>query len=424
MKFFLYSLIAFISSNFVLAENSDDVEQETSVYSAMSMGTAWALTHRHIVTNFHVINGMKNLRILTSDKKEVPVKVVLVDKQNDLAVLSFQDKSLQIKPLPLALTRPRLGTQVFTIGYPHPNLMGTSPKLTSGLINATTGLADDPRTYQMSVPVQSGNSGGPLINMRGEVVGVITSKLSAQKMFEWTGDIPQNVNYAIKINHLSALISKLETDEQVKAGGTIKDQTLETLADNVVGSVIIIAGDGNRRTIGIRNKFLKRKIPSDEVEVKNNKPIFLYSYAEPGGYDMNENIRGSATVAKYSNNSVELLKRQLKYHLDGSVNFVAKSGDGIYKLYDRLKDKSYSTSFCTNKNASNIVVSISERNQGFQFRYVQYLVIDCDTKKDHLKTYELVRDERNDSFGYEVALHTTFKDFLVTLPPYITWANL
>jgi len=425
MKRYLLCYLIFVQCGVVWA-SGENLDQETSVYSALSMGSGWALTHRHVVTNFHVIDGMQNLRLVTSDQKEIPVDVVLVDKKNDLAVLSIRDNDTRIKPLPLALTKPRLGTQVFTIGYPHPNLMGTSPKLTSGFINATNGLADDPRTFQVSVPVQSGNSGGPLLNMRGEVVGVITSKLSAQKMFEWTGDIPQNVNYAIKINRLSSLISELETDEQVMAGGAKHDRDLEALAERIVDSVIIVAGDGNPRETRPRHAFLTNEQHDEAKDKDNNIKIIVYSYTEPSSYYPDENIKGADDTAhNYSRSVVNVLKEQLQKHVSGRAEFVTRDDKKDTNVFYKLENANYSKSLCNQNGANNIVASYSEDSSGVgsHFRLVTYRMIDCATLKEFKKEYYIERDELNDRFGYEVALYTTFKDFLLKTPPYVSWAN-
>ena len=424
MRLYLVLLGILISATAVAADQ-DRIEQETAVYSALSMGTGWALTHRHIVTNFHVIDGMRNLRIVTGSQKEIPVKLVIADEKNDLAVLSIEDNKTRIKPLPLALTKPRLGSPVFTVGYPHPNLMGTSPKLTSGIINATNGLADDPRTIQVSVPVQSGNSGGPLLNMRGEVVGVITSKLSAQKMFEWTGDIPQNVNYAIKINRLSSLISDLETDEQVIAGGTKQIQDLETLASNVIDSVIIVAGDGHRRNDEPAQTLFSVEQHHNELVVANKLKILVYSFSEPGNHDRVVDIEGSSTIPAFSKNTLNVLTKQLTDHLDGNVEFETKGGRVVNEIFYDLEEVEYSSALCSNRNADFIIASHSEDQSGHgtHFRSVYYRLFDCKTNKEYKSEYHMERDEANDNFGYEVAFYTSFKDFLIKIPPYLQWAK-
>jgi len=423
MRAILFILMAFIASTVLADDNS--AELETSVYSALSMGTGWALTHRHIVTNYHVIKGMRNLRLVNSAQKEIPLEVVIVDKENDLAVLTIRDPSVQVKPLPLALTKPRLGSQVFTIGYPHPNLMGTSPKLTSGYINATNGLADDPRTFQVSVPVQSGNSGGPLLNMRGEVVGVITSKLSAQKMFEWTGDIPQNVNYAIKINRLSSLVSKLAIDEQIKTGEAKQNQKLEALAGLIVDSVVIVAGDGNKQNSTAGRSLFAVEQHNSPPDEGNKLKILLYSFAEPGYHDRSEDIEGSSSIPVYSANTLKVLKQQLLDHLHGNVEFKTKGGKEVNEIYYRLEEVNYSAALCVNNKADFIVASHSEDQSGHgtHFRSVYYRLFDCKARKEYKSEYHMERDETNDNFGYQVALYTTFKDFLIKIPPYLRWAK-
>ena len=145
--------------------------------------------------------------------------------------------------LPLSNSVAKTGAKVFTIGYPHPDIMGQKAKLSEGIINADTGYMDDARTLQISVPIQSGNSGGPLLNMNGEVVGIVTSKLSAVKMFKWTGDLPQNVNYAIKISYLNALLNSIkQQSSRIKVLPT-KQADLESLATRIQNSMILIIAE-------------------------------------------------------------------------------------------------------------------------------------------------------------------------------------
>ena len=92
---------------------------------------------------------------------------------------------------------------------------------------------------QISVPVQAGNSGGPLLNMDGEVVGVVVAKLSAVKVFQWTGDLPENVNYAIKVAYLRPLIDSAPQIRQAVAVSSGAD-TLPNLAERVRDSVVLV----------------------------------------------------------------------------------------------------------------------------------------------------------------------------------------
>jgi serine protease Do len=108
----------------------------------------------------------------------------------------------------------RLGNTVTTVGFPNIGLQGFAPKFARGEIAALSGAADDARYFQISVPVQPGNSGGALVDERGNVVGVVSAKLSALAALNSSGALPENVNYAVKS---SFLLSFLESVPEVSA---------------------------------------------------------------------------------------------------------------------------------------------------------------------------------------------------------------
>jgi hypothetical protein len=91
-----------------------------------------------------------------------------------------------------------LGLPVFTIGYPLIDLQGSRPKFTDGRISSVAGFKDNPDEVQISVSVQPGNSGGPLANLNGDVVGVVVARLDDLSVIEMAGSVPQAVNYAVK----------------------------------------------------------------------------------------------------------------------------------------------------------------------------------------------------------------------------------
>ena len=94
--------------------------------------------------------------------------------------------------------RASLGEAVTVAGYPLHRLLSKEFNVTSGNVIALAGLGDDAKRLQITAPVQPGNSGGPLLNGAGNVIGVVMSKLDAVRAAKLTGDIPQNVNFAIK----------------------------------------------------------------------------------------------------------------------------------------------------------------------------------------------------------------------------------
>jgi len=176
-------------------------------HTGRSAGTGWAIEGNYIVTNHHVVTDSKDITLIFSNGQSTSATVELKDEYNDIAVLKVANPSLLPPPIALSKGQSGLGVEVFTIGFPHPDLMGSKPKLTTGHVSATSGMRDDPRMYQISVPLQSGNSGGPLLNLHGEAIGIVTAKLNATKIYEATGDLTQNVNYAIKVEFLHRLLN-------------------------------------------------------------------------------------------------------------------------------------------------------------------------------------------------------------------------
>jgi serine protease Do len=170
---------------------SDDKPRQTS-----SSGTGFFVSRDgHLLTNAHVVSDCAVIEV-NGPNGLVRARLVAKDSSNDLALLKTE-----ITPLKVAAVRTgvRLGEAVAVFGYPLSGMLSTSGNFTLGNITALTGLSDDSRYFQISAPVQPGNSGGPLVDANGNLIGVVTAKLNALKVMVATnGDIPQNVNFAIK----------------------------------------------------------------------------------------------------------------------------------------------------------------------------------------------------------------------------------
>jgi S1-C subfamily serine protease len=187
-----------------------------------STGTGFFITEDgYFITCFHVVvnSGQITLRNLKGDTFEA--RAIAVDKVNDLALLKVEVRAegrdgVRFKPLPLGASGAvRRGASIVTMGFPNITQQGIEPKVTDGIINSFSGANNDARVFQISAPIQTGNSGGPLITMDGNVIGVVASKLDAQAMARQTGDIPQNVNYAIKSQYVIDMLDKVA--EQIPA---------------------------------------------------------------------------------------------------------------------------------------------------------------------------------------------------------------
>jgi S1-C subfamily serine protease len=177
-----------------------------------SSGTGFFITDDgYLITNEHVAGSGAPMGLVT-EAGVVSARVVRLDAANDLALLKVEGK---FAALPVVSSRTmRLGSTVATVGFPNIGLQGFAPKLAKGEIAALSGAQDDPRYFQISVPVQPGNSGGALVDERGNVVGVISAKLSAAAAVVTSGALPENVNYAVKS---SFLLSFLESVPDVSA---------------------------------------------------------------------------------------------------------------------------------------------------------------------------------------------------------------
>jgi S1-C subfamily serine protease len=171
-----------------------------------STGTGWMTPAGYIVTNYHVIEGAVEIKVISYNGTHHEATIYKGDKVNDIALLDIKAENFEYPSIPIFKESASIGTDVFTLGFPMTDIMGTEVKFTSGKINSLSGAENDPRFYQISVPVQSGNSGGPLINTKGEAVGIVTSKLNAVAVFQWTGTLPENVNYAIKTFYIIPLL--------------------------------------------------------------------------------------------------------------------------------------------------------------------------------------------------------------------------
>jgi S1-C subfamily serine protease len=149
----------------------------------------------HVLTNHHVVEGCGAIQVNRVGSLAEPAKLLASDGKNDLALLKT---SLKPESVPGFRNWVRIGETVSVFGFPLSSLLATTGNFTVGNVTASAGLQDDTRMYQISAPVQPGNSGGPLVDENGNVIGVIVSKLNALFAMELTKDIPQNVNFAIK----------------------------------------------------------------------------------------------------------------------------------------------------------------------------------------------------------------------------------
>lgn len=169
-----------------------------------SSGSGFAVSNDgYLVTNNHVIEGCQKV-FVHHRGKQYETDVVSYDNQNDLALLkgNFQPDIV----LPLTSDKPQLAQDVYVSGYPFGLNISSSVKVTKGIISSLTGIGNNLAEMQIDAALQSGNSGGPILDEYGNVVGVAVAKLDVKFALENFGAIPENTNFGVKANIVEALL--------------------------------------------------------------------------------------------------------------------------------------------------------------------------------------------------------------------------
>ena len=153
----------------------------------------------HLLTNAHVVSDCSAISVKTNDDGEAAARVLATNENDDLALLKI-DKRAKSAAI-LRTGRPaRTGESTVVFGFPLSSILASTGNATTGIITALAGPRDDPHLIQISAPVQPGNSGGPVLDTSGLLIGVVVSKLDALRVARAIDDVPQNVNFAIKVS--------------------------------------------------------------------------------------------------------------------------------------------------------------------------------------------------------------------------------
>ena len=166
-------------------------------------GTAFHIGPQVLVTADHVVAGCARLALASG----APVTVIASNSDLDIALLTTTERAETWLSLPSPdADTARLGQRVHAAGYPYFGIASSALHLTGGNVSARTGLNDDARFFSFTAPVQPGNSGGPLVDATGALVGLVVSRLSERYIAEATGSLPQNINYALHVSDLNDFV--------------------------------------------------------------------------------------------------------------------------------------------------------------------------------------------------------------------------
>jgi len=218
-------------------ESQEDQEGQCSQGTGFLVGS-----EGHIITNFHVIEeATESITVYFPHGGKYFASIVSKDHINDLAILKLDEYASKAYNSNLIIgdsTKAKIGDKVFTIGYPSIELMGEQPKYTEGTISSIAGFNDDPRQFQISVPIQGGSSGGPLLNSQGEVIGVTNASLNVRRdEYGEVCDTFQNVSYAIKsslLNNLIQLLPEEALPQTTNNLGNDHSEIIDSIKPNIV----------------------------------------------------------------------------------------------------------------------------------------------------------------------------------------------
>jgi len=210
----------------------------------------------YVVTNYHVIKDGKKIKVdvnLNGVKNTYNAKIINVDKQNDLAILKINDdkfKNMATLPYNIKTKNVRVGEKVITMGYPSIEYQGNEVKITEGIISSNTGFQDDPTAYQISAPVQPGNSGGPLFDMNGNLIGITNSGILSS----------QNVGYSIKASYLMNFFETITAIPKLEPKSTLIGKSLPDIIDSLKPYIVLIRVDEETEIFENANKLKEHKI--------------------------------------------------------------------------------------------------------------------------------------------------------------------
>jgi S1-C subfamily serine protease len=208
-----------------------------------SSGSGFLISRRIIVTNNHVVANATAITCFVGDQS-IDAKVVAADKDIDLSFIWLtRDPPLGTKQFSLGdSSAVKQGRRVFAMGYQLPDILGTKLSVQEGVVGAITGLAGRSSQFQIAMNVHPGRSGGPLLDERGCVVGVVMSKLGVGYLLD-TGDIPQGLMFAVKADLIRMLASTTEVrDWDVHSCSVNPEMNLEQITETYSSGVVRIVG--------------------------------------------------------------------------------------------------------------------------------------------------------------------------------------
>ena len=203
MRFTFYSVIFLFTCCF---SNISSAQEKPK--AILATGTAFSITKNgFLLTSAHILNEKDKIEVIIPGKNVlIPAKLIALDRTADIALLKINSDTI---PLPIIdWANVNSGLDIVALGYPNPQVLGESLKITSGIINSIDSNKLTPFLFQFSAQIHPGNSGGPVLSAAGDVVGIVHGYLS----FSRSNQPSQNVNYAVNSSRIIDFLKKEKID--------------------------------------------------------------------------------------------------------------------------------------------------------------------------------------------------------------------
>jgi hypothetical protein len=210
------------------------VEVKLDGQGIVTQGSGFVFTPQgHLLTCSHVVHE-QNVATVWINGVRYPAKVLATDTNLDIALLKVEGNK-PFKYLTIAPDKSyRMGQEVFTMGFPLVEMLGSSPRLNKGLVSSTVGMEDNPKQIQISAEVQPGNSGGPVLDSDGNVIGLVIATLNPMNVLARSGgSLPQNVNFGVKNSSILEFIRNAGVEVPLPDGGPPPAGGFESTRDSL-----------------------------------------------------------------------------------------------------------------------------------------------------------------------------------------------
>lgn len=379
------------------AENNEIEKIENSI----NTGTGFYInSNGFITTNYHVIKNKSYISAKDFNGNFYKATIVNIDHNNDLAILK-----INVKSNPVAIINSNLiqkGQRVLAIGYPQISIQGNESKVTDGIVNSQSGPNNNKNWFQISAPIQGGNSGGPLVNQKGYLIGVIVASLDEKRFFSATGSMPQNVNYAIKSN----LLVKFLSDNNVEYISHYKNNI--NTVDYVDKSTLMIVASNKDLDIDYNDNFASEK-DKNQNEIKNNDVVTNFNKRDlevAKAYPDWQNLKNDPGFLSWLNDQPSSVKKIIdSTSCKDIINLVGNYKDQVNK---RIKEIGRISSVY---EKYNYFVFSSLNNYSLKENSSVVIVID---KNRHLATIE-----KNKENLYSATIEKNISQLKINDPVYI-----